>query len=192
MKQLIYQFIKVTSMLIALIAFSPAMTGQAVSVTPVTEFYQTYKDKHRIILDAIEARTDLSISAKLILYGEEIGKLKNEFRDARRAEYQSKSVELSVQHSCTSGSSGGVKDCKWKSVSAPNSSMYTRTDWIRVEGTNKGTSVDPDGSSASLRMTVAGKGRNAGTLFALFKYRPEDIVRLVEQESTSMFNQIVQ
>lgn len=175
----------------SLLALPFAGYAQSYAVRPVSDFLQPYKDKHRIILNAIEARTDLTISQKLVLYENEVSKIKGEFRTARKAEYQSKSIELSKEHSCTSGSSGGVKNCDFKCVYAPVANMYTRADWIRVDGTNKGTMVAPDGSSACLKMTVAGKGRNAGTLFATFKYKPESISTLVDNEVVELFNQIV-
>ena len=180
-----------TFAVLAFILTSTLVSAQDYSVKPLSDFMQPYKDKHRIILKAIEDRTDLTIAQKLVLYESEMSKLKEEFRSARKAEYRSKSVELSVEHSCTSGSSGGVKKCGYKYVSAPNSNMYTRTDWIRVVGTNKGTTVAADGSSAGLNMTVAGKGRNAGTLYAVFRYKPESISTLVDKETVDLFNEIV-
>ena len=69
--------------------------------------------------------------------------------------------------------------------------MYTRKDWIRVEGTNKGTDVSADGSSAGLNMTVAGKGKNKGTLFATFKFKPESISTIVDKETVDLFNEII-
>ena len=165
--------------------------AQDYSVKPVTDFLQPYKDKHRIILKAIEDSTGLTIAQKLVLYESEMSILKEGFRTGRKEEYQSKSVELSVEHSCTSGSSGGVKNCYFKYIYAPNVNMYTRADWIRVEGTDKGTIVAPDGSSAGLNMTVAGKGRNAGTLYATFRYKPESVSTLVDKETINLFNEIV-
>ncbi|WP_207536292.1 hypothetical protein [Desertivirga arenae] len=167
------------------------VSGQNYSVAPLKDFLQPNKDKHRIILKAIEDRTDLTIAQKLVLYESEMSKLKEAFRTARKTEYQSKEVTLSVEKSCTSASSGGVKDCGYGTVNAPNSDMYTRTDWIKVIGTNKGTTVAPDGSSAGLKMTVAGKGRNFGTLYATFRYKPESISTLVDKETVDLFNQVV-
>lgn len=180
------------AVLVFVLTSSICVSAQDYSVKPLSDFLQPYKDKHRIILKAIEDRTDLSIAQKLVLYESEMSKIKEEFRAGRKVEYQSKSVNLSVNHSCTSGSSGGVKQCGYKYVYAPNSNMYTRTDWIRVEGTNKGTTVAADGSSAGLNMTVAGNNRNAGTLFAAFRYKPESIYTLVDKETVDLFNQIVQ
>jgi hypothetical protein len=175
--------------IILLILKSNFAVSQASGVKPLTDFVQTYKDKHRIILKSIERRTDLSISQKLVLYESEISNIKNEFRSNRTREYQSIKVQRSVGHSCTSGKSGGVKQCGFKYVNAPTN-MYTRTDWIKVTGTNKGTKVASDGSSAGLNMTVAGKGRNAGTLYATFRYKPESISMLVDNETIELFNLI--
>lgn len=186
---------KIVRKKIALLAFIVTniicISAQDYSVRPLSGFLQPYKDKHGIILKSIEDNPNLTITQKLVFYESEMSKLKEEFRSERRAEYQSKSVELSVTHSCTSGSSGGVKDCGYKYINAPNGNMYTRTDWIRVSGTNKGTTVAADGSSAGLRMTVSGSGRNAGTLHATFRYRPESISTLVDKETVDLFNEIV-
>jgi hypothetical protein len=158
-------------------------------VKPLTDFLPVYKDKHRIIVRAIEDRDDLSIEEKLQLYELEVGKLKTQFSSDRKAEYESKSIELSVGHSCTSSSSGGVKNCGWKCVTAPVEGLYTIKEWTRVEGTNKGVSVSAN--QACLKMTVSGSGRNSGTLFATFKYEPTFISTTTEKETISLFNLII-
>ncbi len=191
MKSFAKLFSKFFIVAIVLLGYSVDASAQDYAVQPLSNFLQTYKDKHSIILSAVEARTDLTITQKLMLYESEITKIKEEFRTSRRSEYQSKSVQLSVSHSCTSGSSGGVKNCGYKCVAAPNSNMYTRVDWIKVDGTNKGTNVAADGSSACLKMTVAGKGRNKGTLYATFRYNPDSISRLVDSDTTELFNQVI-
>ncbi|WP_282073960.1 hypothetical protein [Polaribacter atrinae] len=181
---------KIITILILFLTSSICVSAQDFSVKPLSDFFQTYKDKHRIILKAIENRDDLTIPQKLVLYESEISKLKEGFRSSRKTEYQSKSVTLSRRNSCTSASSGSVKDCGYKYVKAPNKNMYTRKDWIKVDGTNKGTKVAADGSSAGLKMTVAGKGKNAGVLFAEFKYKPESISSLIDMETIKLFHQI--
>lgn len=173
------------------LALTSKAYAQNYAVKPTSDYLQTYKDKHRLVLNDIEGRDTLTLAQKLVLYEKEIAKLKDEFRTIRKNEYESKSTELSVTHSCTKGYSGGVKNCQWKEVSAPNSNMYTRKDWIRVEGTNKGTDVNADGSKATLLMTRAGRGRNVGTLYAIFRYRPENIAALIDKETTELFNQVV-
>jgi len=185
-------YYRITIISICFVLCSGYVTAQDYSVTPLSDYLLPYKDRHRIILRSIEDNNDLSISEKLVLYESEISKQKEDFKINRRAEYQSKSVELSIGHSCTSGVSGNVKQCGYVYITAPNNNLYTRTDWISVVGTNKGTVVSPDGSSAGLNMTVAGKGRNEGTLKATFRYKPESIAMLVDQETINLFNQIVQ
>jgi hypothetical protein len=169
---------------------STTAQNNAASVKSLSDFLQTYKDKHQIILKSVED-TNLTITQKLMLYESEMGNLKEEFKVDRRAEYQSKSVKLSVAHSCTSGSHGGVKKCGYKYVLAPKN-MYTRTNWVKVTGTNKGISIGSEGSFAGLNMTVAGKGTNSGTLTAIFRYKPESIAKLVDEETINLFNRIVE
>ena len=164
--------------------------GQVYTVRPVGDFLSDYKGKYRIILATIE-QSELPLPQRLALYEEEMTKLKTQFKTERKAEYESKSTTLSKGHSCTSGSSGGVKNCGWKCVDAPTAHLYTKADWIRVDGTNKGTKVSEDGSSACLKMTVAGEGRNHGTLHAIFKYRPESILSLIDSETRELFNQVI-
>jgi hypothetical protein len=159
-------------------------------VKPLTDFLTEYKDKHRIILRAIQQLgTEIPISERMRIYEEEVGKLKIEFSIIRKAEYESKSIELSVEHSCTSKSSGGKKDCKEKCVYAPVPGLYTTKKWIRVvvsEGESKGVTVFDD--KACIRMSVAGKGRNAATLYATFYYMPSFIASNVEKDVIQLFN----
>ncbi|WP_342087726.1 hypothetical protein [Dyadobacter sp. OTU695] len=175
--------------LIFYLACSNSTTAQDYAVRPISDFFQSYRDKHKIIMDYVESQ-QIPLPQRLVLYDTEMTKLKNEFRKDRLAEYKSKKVELTREHSCTSRSNGGVKKCGWKSVSAPNSNMYTRKDLIYVKGTNKGTDVSADGSSASLFMSVAGSGRNAGTLFATFIYKPDSIMTLLDKETVELFTHV--
>lgn len=161
--------------------------GQDYLVKPISSFTTEYQGKHKIILNFIESRTDLPLQQRLTLYGNELNKLKQEFRLARKLEYSEKQISLSVRHSCSKGSNGGVKDCNWKSVSAPIRHLYTTKAWVSVVGTDKGTSVDETGTNASLHMTRARRGVNEGTLTAIFRYRPESILSLLESDTTELF-----
>lgn len=89
-------------------------------VTPVNNYLPQLKDKHRIILEYIQGLpVGTPIEQRMQLYNIEIEKLKSQFSSTRKNEYSSKSVELSVEHSCTSSSSGGVKNCGFRCIGAP-------------------------------------------------------------------------
>ena len=168
---------------------SVVVNAQRYAVKPINEYLPEYKEKHRIILEDIEKRTDLAHAQKFVLYENDISKLKEEFRASRLAEYESKSIVLSVQNSCSS--SGGVKDCGSTCVSAPTNDLYTKSEWIKVEGDNKGASVSLTDSTACLRITVAGKRRIAATLHATFKYKPESLLALSDKDTNDLFAVIV-
>jgi hypothetical protein len=156
-------------------------------VKPLSDYLGPLELKHSNLIKSIEEKTSLSNSEKLNFYQNELNKLKEEFKIDRKAEYESKSVEMSVSHSCTSSSSGSSKNCGFKYVYAPNKDLYTRREWVTVKGTNKGITVAADGSNAGLKMTVAGKGRNSGTLTATFRYRPEEISNFLVVEIIELF-----
>lgn len=156
-------------------------------VKNLSDYVPKYKDKHRIVIKTIEQRTDLSLEEKLKLVVAEVNKLRKEFSTERTKEYENKEVTLSVEHSCTSESSGGKKDCKYKCVSAPAPGLVTSKDWNKVEGDNKGTTISEDRTTACLRMTVAGKGRNFGILKASFRYEPNWTAKTVQKETDQLF-----
>ncbi len=159
---------------------------------PLTDFLREYKDNHQIIVDYIQRLpTTVPIEERQRLYSVELNKLKNKFSSARQIEYESKSVELSVSHSCTSSSSGGTKNCGWKCVEAPTAGMYTSRDFIRVVGKQKGISVGDNPAQACIKMTVSGKGKNKGTLYATFKYRPDFIISAVQTDTLALFNLVI-
>ncbi|MBM4168470.1 MAG: hypothetical protein FJ215_04865 [Ignavibacteria bacterium] len=164
--------------------------GQSYMVRPLLDYLPEYKDKHTILMRVVN-ESGLPYEERIRLYEAEINKLRNQFSQARRAEYESKSEERSVGHSCTSKSSGGIKDCGWKFVVAPTEGMYTERGWTRVSGTDKGISISESGERAGIRMTVAGKGRNAGTLHVIFRYKTDFVNTAVEKETSELFGLIV-
>lgn len=162
-------------------------------VKPIEDYLSDYKGKYTIILKAIETMPpDTPISDRLAFYDTEMGKLKASFKELRTKEYESKSFNGSVTNSCTSGSSGSVKNCGYAYTYAPNKDMYTTEGWTSVKGTNKGVVISDEGRSAGLKMTVAGRGRNEGTLTAIFKYHPDKITINVDRETAKLFNMVSQ
>ncbi|KMQ59910.1 hypothetical protein ACM39_18290 [Chryseobacterium sp. FH2] len=160
-------------------------------VKPYIAYLSEYKPYYEMVYSQIETNPNISLSEKLRLLNEEISKLKNKFKQVRKQEFESKSVELSVKNWCTSKSSGGVKNCGYKYIGAPSSAFYTEKNWLRVIGTNKGIDLKPDGSAVGLKMTVAGKGYNEGTLFATFKYRSDYTALAVEEDTDKFFNLVI-
>jgi hypothetical protein len=166
---------------------SSNLDSPSYEVFPVGHYLSEYKDKHRIIVRDIESRP-IPLPERLELYEQEMKKLKNQFRKVRQAEYESKSIEVSKGHSCTSKKPGGKKNCGWKCALAPTSDLYTRKEWVRTTGTNKGLQVSA--SQACIKMTVSGRGTNKGTVYATFRYRPDVITKRVERDVFDLFNLI--
>lgn len=181
---------KLLILLLIIISDLGVVSGQSNSLKALSLYLTTYKDKHRIILTTIENNNTLTINQKLVLYETEMNKLKEEFRLIRNSEYQTINIEKSISHSCTNGVTGVVKDCGIVYVKAPTDDLYTQKSWLRVVGTDKGTTVSADGSTAGLKMTVAGRNRNSGTLYATFRYRPERLSTLVETDTENLFKAI--
>lgn len=136
----------------------------------------------------IQKDTTLTLEQKQAKRDVEVAKLINAFQGRRRAEYEAVAVQRSVGHSCTSKTRGGRKNCGWQCVGNPAGGLYTRDDWVIVAGDNKGTHTQ-GGKQACLRMTVAGKGRNAGTLTATFRYEPSHVAAMLKQESAWLLNE---
>lgn len=159
---------------------------------PLTDYLRFYKENHKIIVDYIEKLPPtIPIPERQRIYNSEVAKLKTQFSIERQKEYESKSVELSVAHSCTSSSSSG-KNCGWRCVNAPTTGMYTSKEGlIRVEGTAKEISVGDNPAQACIKLSVAGKGKNKGTLFATFKYRNDFIIASVQSDTATLFNLII-
>lgn len=180
-------------LIITLILPKTLSAAEPYEVAPVTSFFADYKAKYLMILEAIEKLPpETTLAERMAFYDIEINKLKNRFRTERTAEYKSKVYTASVTNSCTSKASGGVKKCGTKYVYAPINDMYTQKEYTSVAGTNKGVSISSDGRSAGLRMTVAGKGKNVGTLTAEFRYHPDRITINVDRDLTSLFSSIAQ
>lgn len=159
---------------------------------PLTDYLRFYKENHKIIVDYVEnLPPTVPIPERQRIYNSEVAKLRSQFSIERQKEYESKSVELSVAHSCTSSSSSG-KNCGWRCVDAPTTGMYTSMDGlIRVEGTAKEISVGDNPAQACIRLSVAGKGKNKGILFATFKYRTDFIISSVQSDTATLFNLVI-
>lgn len=158
-------------------------------VKPVRDYLTEYKTKYKIILNDIMNRTDFSTAQKKDSLDKELNILKNNFIKVRTAEYKSKTVTLNKAHSCTSVTSGGVRDCGYKYIDAPVAGMYTTKSLSHIQGDDKGMYISPDGTKVGIYMTVAGNHRNRGTLIAKFIYKPEFIEISAEKDQTTLFNQ---
>lgn len=178
---------KVLSVFTFCIISSFSLFAQDYAVSPIENFFTEYRDKHKIIFDYIALQTDWTLAQRTAFYETEMAKLKTKFKTDRQAEYESKSTVRTVTNTCTSKSSGSTKKCGDKCVSAPSADLYTQKKWLKVVGDNKGTYVKSNGSTACLKMSVAGKGKNKGTLHAVFRYRPERITALIDKELVAIF-----
>ncbi|WP_426475964.1 hypothetical protein ACP3T3_11190 [Chryseobacterium sp. CBSDS_008] len=182
---------KKLSFIVFLTVFIGGSAQKNYEVKPYDAYLSEYKPYYTLIYTEIQGM-NVPLSEKLRLLDEGLLNLKTKFKKERKNEFESKSVELGVTNWCTSKSSGGKKNCGYSYVSAPSPALYTTNSWIRVVGTNKGTTVTADGSSAGLKMTVAGKGKNIGTLYAVFKYRPDYTNKTVEDDADKLFSLITQ
>jgi hypothetical protein len=153
----------------------------------LTGHVSTYRDKRRVILEAIE-RMDAPIPERLAVYDREMRKLRDEFTSIRRKEYASVNAPRAVEHSCTKGGSGGKKDCGWKCTTSPSPDVIPIASTIRVEETNKGTMIQ--GAGACLKMTKAGRGRNFGRLHVDYRFSPEAIERRLSDDTSQLFELI--
>jgi len=161
------------------------------TVQPLSEFLESYKDKYRIISEEIESMTELSFAEKLALYDTETSKLKEDFKANRKSEYLSKTAKRAKRFTCTGTHVRNSTDCAPVTIDAPSNNMYTKTEWIKVEGSNQGK-VDLDNSSVTLRIKATGKRTYKGVLYATFKYKPENVPAIVNQETTDLFNQMTE
>ena len=178
------------TILVLLLTSSISLSAQDYAVKPLTDYLDTYKEKHQEISQILETRGDITFAEKLSLYETEISKLKEGFKDDRKAEYLSKSVKRAKRHSCKGTRIRGITDCKAVSIEAPNKNMYTSKDWVKVEGENTKVEVSPDNSSVSLSLTATGTRLTEGVIFTVFKYRPELINSIVNKESINLFSKI--
>jgi len=168
------------------VSAQPAKPG-GLSVSPVRDYFAEYKDKHKLLMRAVDAEGG-TFEERIARYEAGKKKLQDEFRVVRKTVYAEAKQTVSTRHSCTSATSGGVKDCEWKCAVSPSSDAYTKKEWVSVVGTNKGTKINA--SKACLRMTVAGKGQNEGTISAVFRYRPDAIRTNVERDLRELFDEI--
>jgi hypothetical protein len=179
-----------TAVLAAFAVSLPSYAADEWVVKNMSDYKGVYKDKRRIILEAIDRLPqNTPMSERMAMYDREMNNLKKGFRAERLAEYQSKQVSITTGHSCTSRSSGGVKNCGWKCSAAPNTSLlYTTKEWVSYAGTVKGSRINK--AEACIKMTVAGKGQNKGSVSAAFRYQPEVVATLLNQEVEQLVNLI--
>lgn len=175
------------ALVLTLAAHSPApVAAQTWSVTPITNYVSDYADRRLIILNHVQA-SNLPLDEQLQMYESRMSGLRQEFRDARRAEYESKAVSVSANHSCTKGYSGGRKDCGWRCTAAPSPELHTRAEWVSAQG-QKNLRVTT--SEACIHLHRAGRGRSTASVAAVYRYRPEVVAKRVDDETTELFRRI--
>ena len=186
---------KKATILITLLISLISVTAQDYAVTPLTDFLESYKEKHVVLSKEIESNAKASFAEKLAIYDSKISKIKESFKSSRKSEYLLKSVKRAKRHSCKGTRIRGITDCKAVYINAPNSNMYTKKDWVNIEtddpDKDKDIKVVIDSSSVSLNITATGTRENKAAVFAVFKYKPSVISAIVEKETSDLFGQIV-
>ena len=160
------------------------------SVLPLSSFLKTYKEKQLTISTETKERTDLSVAEKLMLYENEISKLKESFKTSRQKEYSSKVAKRAKRLSCTGKHTRNVTKCEPVLINAPNGNMYTKKEWIEIEATKDITVVVDDNSTISLSLSATGKRTNKAVVYATYKYKPESIMPIVNQEVINLFSSL--
>jgi hypothetical protein len=158
-------------------------------VQPLDNYISDYRDKHNLINDYFERNTTLTLSQKLQEYEVQMGLLKNDFKQKRKAEYNAIKQTISVSHSCTKGNSGGTKKCGTKCTSAPTPDFYTKTEWIKNYGQGR-FSVNGD-IGGCIYLQKSGIGTISGSVSAIYKIRPAVILTQIDLETKKLFNRIV-
>jgi hypothetical protein len=162
------------------------ITVQSWQVMPLENYIGIYREYRTILMNYINDQTSWDYARRVSFYKQEMDTLMTRFQTDRTAEYNSKSLVLSVLHWCSSKESGEVRNCKWRWVHSPSPELFTEKKALRVKGKQKGLKVTADGLSAGIKMTVAGKGKNQGRLYATYKYRSNVIKKNVEDETIRM------
>jgi hypothetical protein len=156
---------------------------------PLDNYISDYRDKHNLINDFLKNDTTLTLTQKLQEYEAQMGLLKKDFKQKRKAEYDAIEKTTSVSHSCTKGNSGGTKKCGTKCTSPPTSDFYTKAEWITKFGQGS-FSVNGD-IGGCIYLQKSGKGKIAGSISAKYKIRPSTILTQVDAETKKLFNRVV-
>lgn len=173
--------------------FSNFINAQSYAVKPLSDFLETYKAKHAEISATLETRTDMNFDEKLAFYENEISKLKDEFKDNRKAEYLSKKSKRAKKTVCKGKRIRGITDCGTVYVKTPNEDMYTKKEWVRIEGDDleKNANIVIEPTGVTLSMKVTGTREANAYVNAIFQYIPARVSEIVEKETLELFGQIV-
>ncbi|SNR14726.1 hypothetical protein [Tenacibaculum jejuense] len=140
-----------------------------IKLKPLSSHYPHYRRVKEIVLEEAYRRIDLPVSERIELFYRNMDiQFDNFKKKIRPKEYSKVRLFRSKYHSCTSAVPGRVKDCGWKCIPKPPGPLIPYN--IKVAGDNKGTKSK--NGTVCLKMTVAGKGKNKGTISATFKYPP--------------------
>lgn len=135
----------------------------------LSDYFPHYRRVKKVALEEAYRRIDLPIGERLKLFYKTMDLEFRHFKDkVRPLDYSKVKLYRSKGHSCTNGVSGRVKDCGWKCIPRPGNLVFPHD--VKVVGDSKGTKIE--NGTACIKMTVAGRGRNAGTISATFKYPP--------------------
>lgn len=169
-----------------------AIIPEEMVVRDLDYYKPAYKAKYTDILVWVEQNMENEPpSTRYAFIDAQVALLRNQFERERQLDYTSKTVVLSVDHSCTKGYSGGTKDCGWKYVGANHPGIYTLVTDLRLEGQAKRYGVYSDGAVIGIKQSKSGKGRIYGRIFGTFKYRPNYISERLEEDSINLFANII-
>lgn len=169
-----------------------AIIPEEMVVRKIDYYKPAYKAKYTDILVWVEQNMQNELpSTRFAFIDAQVDLLRGQFKAEREIDYSSKTVVLSVDHSCTKGSSGGTKDCGWKYVGANHPGIYTLVTDLRLEGQAKRYGVYSDGAVIGIKQSKSGKGRIYGRIFGTFRYRPSYILEKIEEDSINLFANII-
>ncbi|MBT3506074.1 MAG: hypothetical protein HN475_09990 [Piscirickettsiaceae bacterium] len=145
-----------------------------------------YHAKWTSLVSELEVRTDLSFVQKLVMYEEEVNKLKEQYKEQRVAEYNDDEVTVTAEHQCKGRPAGSTRNCGYRCVERPNEDMYTTAEWTMFTGDYMKEVVNEE--KACFKLEASGNVSKQGSVTAVFKYRKNYIVYRTSDDADALFD----
>lgn len=172
MKKIIY---------LALLILTISVKAQKTDLKPITEYQKTYQVIYDNIVD--DPNEELSSGLRKLI------QLKEHFKKTRREEYLNISIQRKKRFNYTGVTSRRTSSFTDTKIIYPNNLLYIEKETVENKGKCK-YNINDYNNVITLNVHITGKVNIKGYVHIIFKYDPDLIGSVIDNEADEMFDNL--